>query len=421
MRWLSRAFLERHNIVQKDFLIVLVLLVNSLAWYSATPIMIKNVLSGFTVTDVQNFTIWTTFSLAIIESSILGSVLSNKINRLNFIYLWIILGAATSSLPALLGNSTVIHVLIISILLGASFGLGMPSCLAYLAECTHVENRGLASGLILLITSLSAPFLAIPFGTYNLTANSIVFAIWRASGLIVFFLRPKKESAPKIERNASFMSVLNDRSFVLYFVAWLIFCLIDRLEWPILVNFFDIHEPGFSDFISMVGPIISSFFAFIGGLLSDRVGRKRVVLYGFITLGIAYAIIGLFPTTSLSISWYFYVVVSSISTGILWVIFLLILWGDLSQSNTRAKYYAIGAIPYFLSDMIQMPLIPGVESIVPESAFSLAAFFLFLAVLPILYAPETLPERKIELRRLRKYVEGAKKVREKHEGKGVGG
>jgi hypothetical protein len=39
--------------------------------------------------------------------------------------------------------------------------------------------------------------------------------------------------------------------------------------------------------------------------------------------------------------------------------------------------------------------------------------------LPLLYAPETLPEKKIELRRLRKYVEGAKKVKEKHEGKSV--
>jgi len=383
--------------------------------------MINNVLSGLIVTDAQNFIIWTAFSLAIIGSSILGSVLSNKINRLDFIYLWIILGAATSSLPALLRSFTVIHVLIISILLGASFGLGMPSCLAYFADCTLVENRGLASGIILLITSLSAPLLAKSFEAFNLTVNSIVFAILRASGLIIFFLRPKKEFASKIKRNISFVSVLNDRSFILYFVAWLMFCLVDRFEWPILVFFFDAHAPDFSYFIFMIGPIISSFFALIGGLLSDRVGRKPVVLYGFITLGIAYAIIGLAPTPSPSISWYFYVVMSSISTGILWVIFFLILWGDLSRSSTGEKYYAIGAAPYFLSDIIQLPLIPYVKPIPEISAFSLASFFLFLAVFPLLYAPETLPEKKIELRRLKKYVEGARKVKEKHEGKSVKG
>jgi len=53
------------------------------------------------------------------------------------------------------------------------------------------------------------------------------------------------------------------------------------------------------------------------------------------------------------------------------------------------------------------------------SAFSLASFFLFLAVLPLLYAPETLPEKKIELRRLRKYVETAKKFQRKYAEKAV--
>lgn len=381
--------------------------------------MIDNVLSGLNVTDGQNLCIMTAFSLAIVGSGILGSTLSGRINRLDFIYLWVIFGVATSTLPALLGSYTWIHVLVISLLLGASFGLGMPSCLAYFADCTLFENRGLTSGIILLITSLIAPLLAKSFETFSLTANSIVFAVLRASGLIIFFLRPRRESAPKIRRNISFVTVLNDRSFVLYFVAWLMFCLVDRFEWPILVGFFG---ENFSDFIFIVGPIISSFFALIGGILSDRVGRKRVVLYGFITLGIAYAIIGLFPTDLPSISWYSYVVISSISTGILWVIFFLILWGDLSQSRARStggKYYVIGVAPYFLADMIQLPLIPYVEQIEVVRAFSLASFFLFLVVLPLLYAPETLPEKKIELRRLRKYVEGAKKVKEKNEGRSV--
>jgi MFS family permease len=416
---LSRGPIEEHGLIQKDFLVVLVLLVNSLAWYSTIPIMIKNIQSGLIVTDAQNFAIWTAFSLAIIGSSILGSASSNRIDRLDLIYLWIILGVATSSLPALLGSHTVIHVFVISVLLGASFGLGMPSCLAYFADCTLVENRGSTSGIILLITSLSAPLLAKSFEAFNLTVNSIIFAVLRASGLIIFFLRPKNEFAHKTKGNLSFVSILNDRSFVLYFVAWLMFCFIDRFEWPILVNFFDKNAPDFSYFIFMVGPIISSFFALIGGILSDRVGRKRVVLYGFITLGIAYAIIGLAPTETPSISWYSYVVMSSISTGILWVIFFLILWGDFAKSGNGEKYYAIGAVPYFLSDITQIPLIPYVEMIEVVSAFSLASFFLFLAVFPLLYAPETLPERKVELRRLRKYVEGAKKVKEKHEGRSV--
>jgi len=47
--------------------------------------------------------------------------------------------------------------------------------------------------------------------------------------------------------------------------------------------------------------------------------------------------------------------------------------------------------------------------------FSFAAFFLFLAVIPLMYAPETLPEKLIRQKELRRYVEKAKKIREKYE------
>jgi hypothetical protein len=47
----------------------------------------------------------------------------------------------------------------------------------------------------------------------------------------------------------------------------------------------------------------------------------------------------------------------------------------------------------------------------------LASFFLFVAVLPLIYAPETLPEKKMELRRLRSFAEEARKAKEKYERK----
>jgi len=98
---------------------------------------------------------------------------------------------------------------------------------------------------------------------------------------------------------------------------------------------------------------------------------------------------------------------------------LLIVWGDLSQHSSREKYYAIGVMPFFLSTIIQEYLIsvPDLMNILPISAFSMAAFFLFMAVLPLLYAPETLPQKKMELRRLREFAEDAKKAREKYENK----
>jgi len=371
------------------------------------PIIIDDLLIVLNVTYTQTLIIWTSYFAAIVGSSIVGSILSNRIRRLSFLYLWIILGIVTSLLPALFNSSTVTHVLILSIFLGVSFGLGMPSCLAYFADWTIVENRGRIGGITLLITNLSAPLLAIPFMLFDLRVNSIIFAMWRGTGLIIFFLKPEENFSSKTKKNVSFTSIFHDKSFLLYFVAWFMFCLVDRFEMPIL----SASSGDFQYLIPVMGPVIGGLSALVGGLLSDWVGRKRVVLYGFVTLGIAYAIIGIAPT---SFSWYFYLVIGSISTGMLWVAFLLILWGDLSQSGTREKYYVIGTTPFFLTNIVQLFSAEDVTLIPVTSAFSLAAFFLFLAVLPLLYAPETLPEKKIVLRRLRKYVEAARKVKEKH-------
>ena len=48
------------------------------------------------------------------------------------------------------------------------------------------------------------------------------------------------------------------------------------------------------------------------------------------------------------------------------------------------------------------------------AVFSFASFFLFLAVLPLMYAPETLPEKNIRDRELKIYVEKAQQIREKY-------
>jgi len=409
-------FSGEHRIVRKDFLLVFILLLNTFAWSFMTRWVIDSALTELSFTPTQNLVVRAAYFVSIVGSSLVGSTFSNRIRRINLLCLWIILGVVASLSSILLSNSTVAQSLFVSILLGVSFGLGMPSCLAYFTDCTPIDNRGQASGIVFLATNLSAPLFAIilnsMLNSFNLIACSLILAMWRGTGLVFFLLKPEEKSASEEGRDISFVSVFHDRSFVLYFIAWLMFCFVDRFERPILNHLF-------GDFsYLMIGPIIGSFFALIAGVLSDRIGRKRVVLYGFATLGIAYAIIGIDPKAIFF--WYFFLTLESISTGILWVLFILILWGDLSQSDTREKYFAIGAIPYFLTFIVQQlsgsyvtPIQP-VTSIQTYLPFFVASFFLFLGVFPLMYAPETLSEKKIELRRLRKYVEKAKIAKEKH-------
>ncbi len=409
-----RKFLGESGIAQRDFFTVCILLLNVFGWYYMTLTLINNILDGLTVTHEQNFVVWAAYYLSTVGAAIIGSILSKRISIINFLYLWIIAGVVTSSLPSLFNSFTPTHLIITAILLGISFGSGMPSCLAYFAECTIVENRGRIGGIILLITNLSAPLLAIPFLTLGLPVNSIIVSIWRGSGLIIFFLKPK-EFLP-LKENASFASILRDKSFFLYFVSWFMFCLVDRFEKNILTHFLSENMPNLLNVMDIMEPIIGSIFMLIAGLLCDWNGRKRIVLYGFIALGLSYAMIGFAPSSL--ISWYFYFLVDGVAWGMFFVIFILILWGDLSQSGNREKYYTLGSIPFFLSSIIPLLLDPSlIEKIPPYTAFPLASFFIFVAVLPLMYAPETLPERKIELRRLRKYTQKAMKVMEKYKEK----
>jgi MFS family permease len=411
-----RRFLGEHSIGEKGFLVITFLFLSVFGWYSMRTPMMTRILSDLDITPTENLAIWATFYFSIIGSSILGTFLSNKVDRRKFLYAWTILGVVVSFLPSLLANVTLLHAWSMSLLLGASFGLGLPSCLAYFADCTVVENRGRIGSITFLIVSISIPLLTILFTAFDLATFSVIFALLRGMGLIVFFLTPKKQPSSQITKSASFVSILRDRTFLLYFVAWFMFPLVDNFERVLVDRFLNDWMPSLLNTMGVVEPLVAGLSILIAGLLCDWIGRKKIVLSGFVAIGIAYAIIGFIPDSVYS--WYFYFIADGIAWGIFSLIFILILWGDLAQSVSSEKYYLLGSIPYFLSSVIPLPLTQSfIGQIEIYTAFSVASFFLFVAVMPLVFAPETLPEKKMELRRLRSFAEDAKKAKEKYERK----
>ena len=391
---------------RKDFLGVFILLLNAFTWYYMTILVIDAFLELFSPATSLTLTVWVIYYGAVIASSIVGAIIPGT-SRPRFLYLWISLGVVASLLPAL----SFIPPPVWSLFLGFTLGLGMPACLTYFANHSTIENRGKTGGIIFLSFSLSAALLALSFTQLNFTISVLVFALWRGMALLVFIpLRTDELSMAKEKKHVGFAEVIRDRSFRLYLIAWTMFILIDRFTWSIWGR--NLGPP--LDTVAIMGPILGSVAAFAGGILSDRVGRKGVVIGGFVALGLAYAALGIAPPApDMPLSGYIYLAVDGIAWGVLLMTFLLTLWGDLAQHGGGEKYYAIGVAPYYFTGIMESILNTYVLKIPAYAAFSVASFFLFIAVLPLLYAPETLPEKKIETRRLKGYLEHAKKLREK--------
>ncbi|HML02890.1 MAG TPA: MFS transporter [Candidatus Bathyarchaeia archaeon] len=400
----------------RQFLLVFVLLFNSFIWFFMNIFILSTWLGTWSKNaNVNNLLLWTVYLAAIVGSSLLGAVSFARRNRLALVYGWLSLGVITSLLLSTITmNINPDWLLIIIFLSGVAFGLGMPSALAYFAENTVFENRGLVGGIVFIFTNLSVAVASLFLGN-NLVVDCYIAGIWRALCLVIFFLIKPHDKVENPGRGPSFRSVLSQRTFLLFLIPWFMFCLIDRFAYQIFfAKLLEVDKLSLS-----VEPIVGTIFALIGGLFADWIGRKKVIVFGFIAMGLAYAALGVAPKAPFS--WYFYIAIDGIAWGIFLVLFVLVVWGDLSSSKGGCeKYYAVGSIPFFIAYLMQYFVQPYISSIQIgsfEASFSFASLFLFIAVLPLIYAPETLPEKKIQERQIRKYAEEARKLAKREDKK----
>jgi len=394
---------KKFGVTARSALANIVLISNAFIWYSFAFSILKNIISETALVT------WGVHFVGATFSAIFGAMLNGKIQRRRtFLVFWMAFGVLSSLVLVFVNSTSTLGVLAISLLFGVSFGFGLPAGMAYFADCTVVENRAKLGGMILFVDGLGAFLLGIT-AVDDIILQALTLAIWRGSGLMIFLLiNPSQEIVEK-RRNVSFRSILNQRSFILYFIPWIMFSLVNYLSEPV----FNILDPDLVRLLMTIESALLGVFAIVGGFLSDIVGRKRITITGFILLGLGYAILGIYPENLLS--WYFYTLVDGIAWGIFSVIFIITIWGDLSYGASSDKYYALGGLPFFVSNFLRLMIGSYIaETVSANAIFSLTAFFLFLAVLPLMYAPETLPEKKIRERELRQYVEKAKKIKEKH-------
>ena len=390
---------------KKTTLGIIFLVSNAFAWYY----VVINFLSDILKYNPLASWVWLVHFCGIIFSALLGTYLTEKVGgRSRFLTLWMILGIISSFAVMLVSITDISIIALTSLFLGISLGLGMPNCMGYFNDYVSLENRGKTAGIIILSSGIGMLALN-SLLNFGVIIVSITLILWRTSALAVFRLTPLNRRDEKKIDKSSYKRIIGQQSFLFYFIPWVMFSLVNYLATPIVL---ELIEEEIFIVLTMIQTGLMAVFALVGGLFMDSIGRKRVAMIGFAMLGIGYAILGIYPV---ELSWYFNIVTDGIAWGFFFVIFVVTIWGDLSYTEPSDKYYAVGVLPFFISKLLELLIGPYISEMIGAAAlFSFTAFFLFLAVLPLVYAPETLPEKRIKERELKNYIEKARKAKEKY-------
>ncbi len=389
----------------KSTVVSVLLVANAFVWYATIlTVLESNFLPGGEESwlDPNSQTIvWCVHFAGLILAALAGASLSRKFNRTKFLVFWMILNVAASATLFVLDNASLATAAFLALFYGVSFGIGMPACMSNYSDSIPTEKRGRVSGMVMLVSGIAFFALGVlPLGLFEI---GVALSVWRFVGLILLLIVQSSIIVDRKKGADSFLQILTKRSFIAYYIPWVMFS---------FVNFLVPLQPSLvgetAEITLLIQTIFLAIFAVMGGFFLDSVGRKKIAIIGFIMLGLSAAVRGI-DSTSLS-SLYFSAIFEGTAWGLLLVLFLLTLWGDLSYALSSDKYYALGVMPFFISMLIGLTLGKQIANDIPSAnLFSLAALFLFVAVLPLFYAPETLPEKVMKDRDLKSYVEKAKK------------
>jgi MFS family permease len=331
----------------RDTIAVILLITNAFIWYYFASHFLKETVGALNIDYWTTALIWSAHYGGIIASAVIGYLLTRKFkDRTKFLTFWLALGVIASLTSMAVNITSASCVLFISLFLGISLGLGMPCCMGYFTEKIKIDRRGSIGGTVLLVSGVGMLLLGM-VSDANPFRQTLILTVWRLFGLLCFMLlkTPNQLNQPvEAKKVLPYRSIINRQSFILYFVPWLMFSLLSFLSVPIQNK---IVGQSTVDLLLLIESALGGVFAIVGGFFADVLGRKRIAIGGFALLGIGYSILGLFYDNLLS--WYLYTVVDGIALGLLYVVFVVTIWGDFGPSSTSDKYYAIGVLPFFLS------------------------------------------------------------------------
>jgi MFS family permease len=212
-------------------------------------------------------------------------------------FIWVGYLFAAISKPLIGFSQSWVHVLAAKILDRTGKGIRTGPRDALLAESVPAHQRGAAFGFHRMMDTMGAalgPLLAILFLKYSANLRLMYFIAFIPGMLAVSLALSLKETAPaenkQIQAKKSWLSFLKlPSNFIHYLVAWGLFSLTNSSDVFLLLKTQQAGV-GLQETILMYcfyNLVYSLGSPYLGGL-SDRVGRKRVLLFGLFIFTLVY-------------------------------------------------------------------------------------------------------------------------------------
>jgi MFS family permease len=408
---LNLGFLtEDLKIRRRKFAAVSLFNLGSLAWFFLLLFYMSDIFASMTQNDpfwgYHNIGQILFFGFAIFWS-ITTSFIAGKVSRRKLLISSIFLGTFSTILMALLQGT--ISAAVLSLLAGMSLGLGLPSSMALVADYTVVEERARVSGTIIFGTFVTAILIIALIRILNLgvLGDLLLFAAVRATSFSALVIDKCDNPSPMLKKENRLTSTAY-KEFFFYFFPWVMFGVASSLAWNLIPTTVYPTEIALGTTLRYV---FIAVFGLVAGFMADRFGRKQPIIIGLIVLGVGFALLGFNFSGTTVIA---YVALSGVTWGLFFVVFLAVP-GDLSVVGSREKFYALGYI-LPLAGMFSLVAIPGpdLSPILKASSFAqLLSIILFLSIIPILRAKETLPKQKIQERKMKEHVKRIGKLLQK--------
>lgn len=374
----------------------LIYFAGSNAYYFSRPLFLSLTANDTSQADLMLFLL----DLMMAFSIVFGGFFLRKTREITVIFVWAVTLITVNLFLMILEFSYPPFLWLICVK-GIFLGLCVLAFDIYFCSQTRIEERGRVAGTIVSL-SLSLSLLLALFLVERWSPFLIMMFLGVCT-LLTNLLKPDKKSLIAKEKTTYY----DKKNFLLYQICWAVFCL-NNVTFPILFQQQLYHLfPKIIGLIDIVKFFGASSGALIGGLISDRAGRKPVLLCGLTLLGIVSTLAGLTLTAEVFLLHYF---IEGFCWGIFLVLYYLILWGDFNNAKDPTLYYSIGLSTFHFSRAFGFLIIPFLSNLSITMTYLFSAMIIFISNIPLIYAQETLPTQyKMAITNLEEYINRLKK------------